>query len=501
MKRQAGILMPVSALPSDYGIGCFSKEAYEFADLLAESGQSVWQILPLCPTSYGDSPYQSPCSFAGNPYFIDPATLVTEGLLTSSECESLNGEGDSPDRIDYGRLYETRYRLLRAAYERFKDREKPTEYSVFITENAYWLYDYALYTAIKTHLGGAPLSAWSEDIRRREPSALSEYRKRLASDIDFHIFLQFKFFSQWKALKSYANQKGISILGDLPIYVSADSSDLWVDPTLFELDESGRPLSVAGCPPDVFSPLGQLWGNPLYNWRAHRESGYSWWKRRVFHAFEMYDILRIDHFRGFEAYYSVPYGAEDARQGHWERGVGHELFAEIKKSLGKREIIAEDLGYITDGVRNLVKDQGFSGMKILQFGFNGGDGDFSSEYLPHNYCEKSVVYTGTHDNPTLSEWLENLSEGSEQMLREYICDFTTPTKELSDKLISLAMQSVSELCIIPLQDYLCIGHEGRMNTPSSASGNWVWRVKKENISKNLSMRVKYLTNIGGRLNF
>lgn len=498
MNRQAGILMPISSLPSSYGIGCFSEEAYEFVDFLHDSGQCIWQILPLCPTSIGDSPYQSPCSFAGNPYFISPDRLAKDLLLTSDECVAYSAENDSR-YVDYGRLYERRFPLLRLAYSRFSESHKGEKYSAFLTENSFWLYDYALYCAIKKHLGDIPLSMWHSDLRRRDPSSLNEYRKNLSEDINFYIFLQYEFFTQWNELKSYANSRGIKILGDLPIYVCADSSDVWVSPELFELDGDGIPLSVAGCPPDGFSPMGQLWGNPLYNWSEHKRSRYAFWVQRMSHAFKMYDIVRIDHFRGFESYYSIPYGAPDARGGHWEKGAGRELFSEIEGSLGKREIIAEDLGYITDGVRRLVKDCGFQGMKILQFGFDSND--FSSEYLPVNYEKDCVVYTGTHDNPTLKEWLCNMGESSEKMVRDYICDRETPKEELAEKLIAVAQQSAADICIIPIQDYLSTGHEGRMNTPSSSSGNWIWRAKKEDISKSLCKKVKHLTKIGNRLKF
>ena len=497
MNREAGILLPISSLPSKYGIGCFSDEAYAFVDLLSECHQGVWQILPLCPTSYGDSPYQSPCSFAGNPYFISPEHLMREGLLTEAECDAHSA--DHGNRyVDYGLLYEKRYPLLYLAYRRFASAEKSDEYSEFLTENSYWLYDYALFAAIKSHLGSIPLSAWDEGLRKRDPRVLETYAKTLSDSIGFQLFLQYKFFSQWQALKAYANKKGVRILGDIPIYVSADSSDLWVFPELFMLDEKGLPLSVAGCPPDGFSPKGQLWGNPLYDWNAHIKSDFDWWCARIRHAYSMYDIVRIDHFRGFESFYSIPYGAEDATGGHWERGVGRKLFCAVEKRIGKKKMIAEDLGYITDGVRELVRSSGFMGMKIIQFGFDGGDGDFSSEYLPHNYERNTVVYTGTHDNPTLSQWLCALSEGSERMLREYLPDDTSRIFSLQDKVIALAMKSVSELCIIPMQDYLCVGSEGRMNTPSAPSGNWCWRLNGDDLCKNVKDKIKHLTKIGGR---
>ena len=496
MMREAGILLPISSLPSKYGIGTFSSEAYAFVDMLVESGQGVWQILPLCPTAFGDSPYQSPCSFAGNPYFICPEALASEGLLTDTECEAYSA-GGAEERIDYGSLYEKRYPLLRLAYERFEKNATPEDYSVFLTENSLWLQDYALFMAIKSSLGGAPLSEWSEDIKKRKPQALFHYRQLLSGDIGFWIFLQYKFFQQWGKLKAYANSRGIRIVGDIPIYVSRDSCEVWTNPELFMLNSELEPLFVAGCPPDGFSPTGQLWGNPTYNWTEHKKSSFSWWKSRMEQAFSMYDIVRIDHFRGFHSFYSIPYGAADARNGAWERGVGQELFSQIEQELGKLEVIAEDLGYITDGVRRLVSSCGFMGMKILQFAFDSGDHD--SEYFPFNYVEKSVVYTGTHDNPTLYEWLSELSSEKEYMLREYFCDPSSPISELSDKLIAAAMQSGSRLCIIPMQDYLGIGKEGRLNVPASAKGNWSWRLSRGAMDRDITKKIRRLTKIGGRL--
>ncbi|MBE6668537.1 MAG: 4-alpha-glucanotransferase [Ruminococcaceae bacterium] len=497
MNREAGILLPISALPSKYGIGCFSKEAYDFVDFLERSGQSVWQILPLCPTGYMDSPYQSICSFAGNPYFICPERLVGDGLLTDEECENYSADKGN-GRIDYGLLYEKRYPLLRKAFERFRSRPRSEEYSQFLTENSFWLFDYALFCAIKAHFGNISLQNWESAAKHREGARLSALRNELSEDIDFHIFTQFQFFIQWHELKAYANKKGIKIMGDIPIYVSADSSDLWVSPHLFLLDSELSPLSVAGCPPDAFSPSGQLWGNPLYDWRSHKKEGYAWWLSRLSHAFSMYDIVRIDHFRGFESYYSVPAGDSDAVGGHWERGVGSEIFRAFESSFGSQDIVAEDLGYVTSGVRQLLRECGFAGMKIIQFGFDGDDWDFTSEYLPHYYGKNSIVYTGTHDNPTLVQWLSSLSESSERKLRCYLCDYITPLTSLRYKVISLAMESVSRLCIIPMQDYLGIGAEGRMNLPASASGNWSWRMSISDTNDDIASNIKLITEVSGR---
>ena len=500
MNREAGILLPISSLPSKYGVGCFSEEAYKFVDFLKKSGQSVWQILPLCPTGYMDSPYQTVCSFAGNPYFISPDELVREGLLTEDECKEYSADKGSP-RVDYGLLYEKRYPLLKKAYRRFRERERHGEYSQFLTENSFWLFDYALFSAIKEHFGNIPLQHWESSVKLRNGARLSALRNELSDDVDFYIFIQFEFFRQWHKLKSYANKKGIKIMGDIPIYVSADSSDLWSFPHLFLLDGELNPLSVAGCPPDSFSKGGQLWGNPLYDWDAHKREGYAWWLSRLCHAFSMYDTVRIDHFRGFESYYSIPATDRDAVGGHWERGVGSELFKIFEASFGKQNIVAEDLGYITDGVRRLLTECGFPGMKILQFGFNGADMDFSSEYLPHFYGKNSVAYTGTHDNPTLVQWLSELSGESEKKLRLYLCDHTTPLHSLRFKVISLAMQSVCDLCIIPMQDYLGVGAEGRMNLPAASSGNWSYRISEFDINDDIASKIRSITAVSGRCSF
>ncbi len=494
-QRRAGVLLPISALPSPYGIGGFSKEAYDFVDMLAEGGQRVWQILPLCPTSLGDSPYQSPCSFGGNPYFISLDALAEEGLL--NEADMVND--GRVDRVDYGALYSTRYALLKRAYDRFCERGKTEAYGAFLAENCSWLEELALFMAIKESLGGVPLRHFPEALRKREHEALARARGELSYGIGFWKFLQYEFFLQWRALKAYANSRGVSIMGDIPIYVSADSSDVWMSPELFELDGQGELLAVAGCPPDGFSPKGQLWGNPIYNWDAHKNEDFAWWKARISHAFSMYDTVRIDHFRGFEAYFSIPADAKDATAGYWRKARGSELFAELEKYPYKGGIIAEDLGVMTEGVKKLLDECGFAGMRVLQFGFDGGDMDFSLEHLPCNYPEKSVAYTGTHDNPTIVQWLNDLHSRGREKLCRYIFTGDLDRDALKDKLIAMAMQSPSELCIIPMQDYLGIGAEGRMNTPSSASGNWAWRMKREDISRENANRIKYFTEISGRL--
>lgn len=481
--------MPISALPSPYGIGCFSAEAYRFADLMAEAGQRVWQILPLCPTSLGDSPYQSPCSFGGNPYFIDLGALVGEGLLIEDELP----RGEWGERIDYKAVFETRYPALRRAYERFLRREMPWDYGAFLAENCHWLEDHALFMAIKNKYS---VSLWDfpEPLRKRDPVAMSEARRELWREMGFYKFLQYEFFKQWRALRDYAGSKRIKIIGDMPIYVSADSSDVWASPELFELDGEGRPVYVAGCPPDAFSPKGQLWGNPVYKWQAHKNDDFRWWRARIGQMLSMYDLVRIDHFRGFDAYYSIAYGAEDATDGIWRTALGEELFSALGNTVCADRIIAEDLGFMTDGVRRLLSECGFSGMKILQFGFEG-----DAEHMPYNYPENSVVYTGTHDNPTLCGWLDRLDKDQRARMEKYMCDVSRDRETLAAHLIALAMQSPSRFCVIPMQDYLLLGDEGRMNIPSSQSGNWSWRMRGQDLRWEIFARIREFTDIGGRL--
>lgn len=492
-KREAGVLLPISALPSPYGIGAFSKEAYRFVDMLASAGQSAWQILPLCPTSIGDSPYQSPCSFAGNPYFLSLDALVAEGLLELSELPS----DDRCARVDYGALYSERYPLLRRAYERFSSRQTPEGYSEFEAENASWLEDYALFMAIKNSLDGAPLSDFPTPLLHREPSALSETRQALSECIGFYKFLQYEFFKQWRELRSYANGKGVRIIGDIPIYVSSDSVEVWTRPELFMLDDKRQPRFVAGCPPDDFSPTGQLWGNPVYEWEAHRAEGFRWWSQRLSHALSLYDTVRLDHFRGFEAFYCVPLGAPDATGGSWRDALGEELFATLSGQFSKNDIIAEDLGFITDGVRHLLDSCGFAGMKVMQSGFDSAE--YDSVHLPHSYPPNSVVYTGTHDNPTLREWLELLDEPSRQRICRYFCAEGCDGRALGRQMICGALRSCARLCIIPFQDYLWIGAEGRMNTPSRPYGNWAWRMRSVDLTPQTFSLIRELCEPYGRI--
>ena len=497
-ERECGILLPVSALPSRYGIGCFSKSAYDFVDKLAKTGQRYWQILPLGPTSYGDSPYQSFSTFAGNPYFISLEELVKEGTLTEEECREVDF-GEDPSSIDYGKMYEGRYRLLRKAYER-ADITKDPDFSVFMEQEGYWLLDYALFMAVKDRFGGAAWSEWAEDIRLRWQYSLDYYRRELYFDIEFQEYMQFKFYQQWKKLKDYANRKGILIIGDIPIYVAMDSADTWASPWLFKLDENNMPTEVAGCPPDGFSATGQLWGNPLYNWEVHRQSGFEWWIRRMAHCFSMYDVVRIDHFRGFDEYYAIPFGDLTAENGWWEKGPGMDLFRAIKNRLGEKRVIAEDLGYVTDSVRKLVEDSGYPNMKVIEFAFDSRDTGSAGDYLPHNYSENCVVYTGTHDNETLVSWYEDITEEEQKMVQEYLNHFSSDTKEICQDLICLVMRSVAKICIIPIQDYLGLDNSARINHPSTLGTNWKWRLLPGQFDEALELKLLTLAGRYGRLN-
>ena len=482
MNRAAGILLPITSLPSKYGIGCFSKSAYDFVDWLKQAGQTYWQILPLCPTSYGDSPYQSFSTFAGNPYFISLEALITEGVLTREECESADF-GNQADDIDYEKIYNHRYTLLRKAYERSNITQNEN-YLRFVNENSWWLSDYALFMAVKERFGGVEWTQWAEDIRLRWDFAMDYYRKELYFEIEFQQYMQFKFFEQWYYLKRYANERGIQIVGDIPIYVAMDSADTWAHPELFQLNEQNIPYAVAGCPPDGFSADGQLWGNPLYRWEYHKNTGYDWWVSRLAYCFRLYDVVRIDHFRGFDEYFSIPYGAESAKTGHWEKGPGIELFRCIEQRLGWHEVIAEDLGYVTDSVRRLVQESGFSGMKVLEFAFDSRDSGSANDYLPHNYIENCVAYTGTHDNETIVGWFDSITKEEQELARNYLCDHYTPKKYLYKSFISLVMGSRAKTCIIPLQDYMGRDNRSRINRPSTVGTNWLYYLQTfDNIDK------------------
>ena len=503
--RESGILMPVSSLPGPYGIGCFGAEALKFVDFLAAAGQHIWQLLPLSPTGYGDSPYQSCSAFAGNPYFIDLDALKADGLLTAAQLKA-EPWGTDPLSVDYGTLYTSRYKVLRAAYAAWREKYAgrfgcahyyPDDYYAFTLTNESWLNDYALYMALKTANGMKSWAEWPREYRLRDAGALAEFAAGQEEEIGFWKFLQYEFAVQWKKVKDYANEKGIKILGDIPIYVSADSVDAWVGGELFELDAQGGFARVAGCPPDYFSADGQLWGNPLYNWPYHKQTGYAWWVRRVRHALGIYDLLRIDHFRGFDTYWAIPAGSPTARTGKWENGPGMDLFRALEAALGKLPIIAEDLGDLVPSVRKLLADSTFPGMKVLQFAFGGGD----NEYLPHNHVKNSVVYPGTHDNTTLTDWWENAATGKEKAnAAAYL--HLTPCKPTAKEvaavkpdaariaLLRAALGSVADRAIIPMPDWLGLGAEAHLNTPGKLGGNWTWRAAEGFDAEPLASRIQ-----------
>ena len=494
MKRASGILLPISSLPSPYGIGTFSKEAYKFVDFLAEAGQTYWQILPLGPTSYGDSPYQSFSTFAGNPYFIDLDELVREKVLTKAECKAADCT-HHPNYVEYGELYEKRFDLLKKAYQRSHISEDP-DFQKFVEANREWLKDYALFMTVKKCFKGASWLEWADDIRLRWGYSVDYYYHEYAEEIQFYEYLQYKFSQQWKKLKTYANEKGIQIIGDIPIYVAMDSADAWAHPDLFQMNEDRKPKGVAGCPPDAFSDAGQLWGNPLYRWEYHRHQNYDWWVSRMKHCYELYDVVRIDHFRGFDEYYSIPYGDKTAVNGHWEKGPGMELFHTLERRLGHKEVIAEDLGMMTDTVRQLVKESGYPNMKVLGFAF---DPTGESEYLPHNYDKNCVCYTGTHDNETLMQMYDGMDKKTLAFATDYLNNAHSTREEIKWDFIRLAMLSVADTCIVPIQDYLGLGEEARMNFPSTTGNNWKWRVGKEELTKQLAKKILRLTKLSCRL--
>ena len=482
-RHKSGILMPISSLPNRYGIGTFGKSAYDFVDFLRDTGTKCWQVLPLNPTSYGDSPYQSPAAVAGNPYFIDPDMLAKEGLLTKEELEA--NRHDTP-RVDYGWLFSHRYSLLRAAHRRFCEGggEKKPAYRAFLRRSADWIEDYALFMALKVYYGFAAWTDWAPEHRDVEQARAG--RAYFRAECSFWKWVQFAFDTQWQALAAYAHKNGVMIIGDMPIYVAHDSMDVWQAPEQFLLDEKGYPTVVAGCPPDGFSPDGQLWGNPIYDWEKMEKDGFLWWEKRVRAAFRLYDILRIDHFRGFAGYYNIPFGEDTARNGKWDAAPGIALFRTLKERFPRAKIIAEDLGFITPDVRELLTDTGFPGMKILQFAFF----DEESEYLPRTYdTDNCVVYTGSHDSDCTYTWACCL-DGTTAARFHRECPREkgqSPTAAL----IELAMRSRANLAVIPMQDYLELSNdEGRMNVPAVADGNWTWRIRRGWRTKCLTRRVR-----------
>ena len=493
--RRSGILCPVSSLPSSGGIGCFSKEAYEFVDFLKASNQSLWQVLPLSPTGFGDSPYQSFSSFAGNPYFISLEELEKEGLLRLEDYAGIDF-GSDPARVDYGKLYENRFRVLRTAYEAFKGKADPA-YESFLKENEGWLTDYTLFMAIKNSQGGAAWQTWEKGLADRRSGACKKAESELADEMGFYAFQQYEFLKQWEKLKAYANASGIEIVGDIPIYVAPDSADAWANPDIFLFDEDNLPTAVAGCPPDLFSVTGQLWGNPLYDWEAMKKDNYSWWTARLLYSFKIYDLVKIDHFRGFESFYAVPYGHKTAEHGEWLPGPGLALFEAVEKAYGKKlPLLAEDLGLITPEVRKLLKDTGIPGMKVLQFAFSG---DNKNVYLPFHAEKHAVIYTGTHDNETTRSWIENASDKERDQARRVINSIFTDYGAFTWDMIRAAQGSVCDTCIIPIQDYLVKDNSARMNTPSVAWGNWQWRMKPHEISWELTEAIAQIVETYGRM--
>ena len=490
--RASGVLLPISSIPSTYGIGTFSREAYEFVDFLKKAGQTYWQILPLGPTGYGDSPYQSFSTFAGNPYYIDLEELIEEGYLTSKQCEKCDW-GSNTEYVDYEKIYRSRFQILKIAFYN-SHIEKEKEFCSFVEENSFWLQDYALYMAVKDSFSGKSWSEWDEDIRLRKPEAIAKYSEELKEEILFYEFQQYLFSKQWTKLKKYANDNGIQIIGDIPIYVAFDSADTWANPELFQLDENGIPTGVAGCPPDAFSATGQLWGNPLYRWDYHKETGYAWWIQRIGYCYKLYDVVRIDHFRGFDEYYNIPYGDPTAEFGKWEKGPGYDLFRVMKEKLGNKAVIAEDLGFLTPSVIKLVKKTGYPGMKILQFAFDSRE---ESDYLPHNYTKNSVVYTGTHDNDTTVGWYGSICRRDRSFAIKYLN--IKSNRNVEWEFVRAAISSVSDTAIIPMQDYLGLGSEARINTPSTLGDNWKWRMKKGQLTEELAEKIYKLCKLYGRV--
>lgn len=487
--RSAGILLHLSSLPSPYGIGTMGKEAYAFADFLHAAGQHYWQLLPIGPTGYGNSPYQSGSTFAGNPYFIDPELLMEEGLLTAEELQAI----PNTERVDYSALYTQRFALLRKAFLRGRDRLSP-EIEIFSHRNP-WVEDYALFMAIKERNHMTSWDQWPQAIRMQDPSALAACREEYGEEVAFFTFLQYLFDRQWQALRRYVHSLGIELIGDLPIYVPYDSCDVWVNPNLFQLDKDRLPTGVAGCPPDAFSTEGQLWGNPLYRWDTMAEDDFAWWRKRLSEAGQRFDVIRLDHFRGLESYWAVPYGRNTARDGKWVKGPGDAFIQSLKHHLPHLRLIAEDLGYLTPEVLALRESSGYPGMKILEFAFDPRE---PGNYLPHTYDKNSVCYSGTHDNETLLQWQSCVGQEGLDHAMHYLS--IENRKDLHWALLRLGMASVSHIFIAQMQDYLELGEEGRMNTPGILSPrNWSWRMKPGTLTPHLAEKIKDLTQLYERI--
>ncbi len=486
MKRSSGILLPISSLPSAYGIGTLGRAAYDFADFLKASGQKYWQVLPLGPTSYGDSPYQSFSTFAGNPYFIDLEMLVEDGLLTKSEIEKENW-GTNPRYVDYGQIYVSRFKVLEKAKNKgYKAAAKEVE--AFKSENP-WVVNYALFMALKKHFGQRSWQEWpEEDIRLHKQSAVDKYTKELSEDIELFVFIQYLFFKQWAKLKKYINDLGIEIIGDLPIYVALDSCDVWAEPEFFSLDEENYPVEVAGVPPDYFSADGQLWGNPCYDWKALKKDKYGWWLRRIEGATKLYDVLRIDHFRGFDEYWAVPAGDKTAKNGQWKKGPGMDLVGLFNKKFPKTEFIAEDLGEPSPTVVQLLKDSNWPGMKVLEFAFDSGE---PNNYQPHTYDKHCICYTGTHDNATVMEWYKTSKKKDRDYAKNYLG--ISRSEGFNWGMIRGGMSSVAVLFVAQMQDYLGLGKYNRINVPGTQTGNWQWRLLEGELTEELAEKIKTMT--------
>ncbi len=492
MERSSGILLPISSLPSPYGIGTFGRAAYEFADFLKAAGQKYWQLLPLGPTSYGDSPYQSFSTYAGNPYFIDLEALVRDKLLTRKEVDE-RAWGENPRYVDYGKIFENRYPLLQKAKERgwARDREKVR---AFEEANKLWLPNYAIFMALKRRFGMKAWSEWPDEAARmHEPATVEKYRAELKDDVELFTYIQFLFYQQWSALKRYINGLGVRIIGDLPIYVAMDSADVWAEPEMFRLDEHRVPTAVSGVPPDYFTEDGQLWGNPLYDYETMERDGFGWWIRRIGGAEKLYDVIRIDHFRGFESFWAVPFGEKTARNGKWVKGPGMRLVGTLTGWFHNLEFIAEDLGYPTPEVAQMLAESRLPGMKVLEFAFDPNE---PSDYLPHRYRENCVCYTGTHDNAPLGEWQETGDKEELAYAKRYLG--LNDEEGFCSGIIRGGMSSVAKLFVAQMQDYLELGKYHRMNTPGVATGNWEWRMLPGEADKKLAKRIAEMTKMYGR---
>ena len=495
-KRQSGVLMHISSLPGKYGIGSFGQSAYDFVDFLVRTKQRYWQILPLGTTSYGDSPYQSFSAFAGNTYFIDFDILIEEGLLNEADVKGADF-GDDPRKVDYAKIFDARRPIMEKAVARFLKADDLSDYESFVEQNAAWLEVFAEYMAIKEHFDNLAWTEWPDEaIRRRDAASLASYREKLADKLTYHRVTKYLFFKQWLRLKAYANEHHIEIVGDMPIYVAADSADVWAQPHFFKTDAVGKPTCVAGCPPDEFSETGQLWGNPIYDWEAMDKDGYAWWIERLRESFKIYDIVRIDHFRGFESYWEVPAGSETSASGKWVKGPDYKLFAAVKEALGDLNIIAEDLGFMTDEVIELRERTGFPGMKILQFAFNPDDESIDS---PHVAPNNSVMYTGTHDNNTVLGWYKDEIDDA---TRQYMAQYTNRKEyeTVPHAMLRTIFASVSFMAIATMQDLLELDSAARMNYPSTIGGNWTWRMTAEELNPIVEGELYSLTKTYRRMN-